>query len=278
MPTKTVTPTLQTGKVPGSTLKIIAMVCMVIDHIAATLLDRVLVSRGLMDAAGSQEAINSFLAQSNNSLIYNLDMIMRSIGRISFPIFCFLLIEGFLHTHNVRKYALNLGIFALLSEVPFDLAFSGKPFYLGYQNVFFTLFLGLLMLICLKKAEDKFPSDASSKGISWKQTLIKIVVILIFCLVAFLLQCDYNAIGILAIGIMYNLRHSKMSCIGAGCVVLTLMSLSEITCFLAMIPVYFYNGERGLKVKYPFYLFYPVHLLLLFGIACLMHIGGVSVV
>ena len=84
--------------------------------------------------------------------------------------------------------------------------------------------------------------------------------------------------GILTIVLMYNMRKNKMYCIGIGCAVLTLLSLNEITCFLAMIPVHFYNGKRGLNLKYPFYAFYPVHLLVLFAIAAGLGMAGVAVV
>lgn len=94
------------------------------------------------------------------------------------------------------------------------------------------------------------------------------------CTVATLLKTDYSAMGILTIVLMYNLRNNKMYCIGIGCAMLTLLSLNEITCFLAMIPVHFYNGKRGLNLKYPFYAFYPVHLLVLFAIAAVLGMAG----
>ena len=103
----------------GSTLKIIAMIAMLIDHIGAAVLVRVIRSTGDMS-------------------LYEGYTILRKIGRIAFPIFCFLLVEGFIHSSDKKKYALRLGIFALLSEVPFDLAFQSKVVGFEYQNVFFT--------------------------------------------------------------------------------------------------------------------------------------------
>ena len=151
-------------------------------------------------------------------------------------------------------YALNLGIFALVSEVPFDLAFAGKPFYLNYQNVF--------LHSVYRPCDDDFPcrrlmkkshQDGTNwRGANWKVSIGKLLVIVAACTVATLLKTDYSAMGILTIVLMYNLRNNKMYCIGIGCAVLTLLSLNEITCFLAMIPVHFYNGKRGLNLKYPF--------------------------
>ena len=255
MAATTAKPVKSAGKIPGSTLKIIAMVCMLIDHTAAVLFDRILISRGLLDAVNASDGGASFLSTGNTAVIYYAD------------------------THDVKKYALNLGIFALVSEIPFDLAFAGKPFYLDYQNVFFTLFIGLVMMIFLQKIDSKAQKDAGAwQRANWKVSVGKLLVIVAACAVATLLKTDYSAMGILTIVLMYNMRKNKMYCIGIGCAVLTLLSLNEITCFLAMIPVHFYNGKRGLNLKYPFYAFYPVHLLVLFAIAAVLGMAGVAVV
>ena len=103
MATTTVKPVKNAGKISGSTLKIIAMACMLIDHTAAVLFDRILISRGLLNAVNASDGGASFLSTGNTAVIYYADMIMRAIGRISFPIFCFLLIEGFMHTHDVKS-------------------------------------------------------------------------------------------------------------------------------------------------------------------------------
>lgn len=87
--------------------------------------------------------------------LYQTDMVLRGIGRVAFPIFCFLLVEGFLHTKNVWKYAGRLALFALVSEIPFDLAFQGEWLFMGYQNIFFTLLVGLLVMIAFQTAEEK---------------------------------------------------------------------------------------------------------------------------
>ena len=70
----------------------------------------------------------------------------RIIGRIAFPLYCFLLVEGFFHTGDIKKYLIRIGAFALISEIPFDLFLCGTWFYPGYQNVGVTFFIGLLLL------------------------------------------------------------------------------------------------------------------------------------
>ena len=100
-------------------LKMIAITTMLIDHVGAVLLPQY--------------------------------PILRIIGRIAFPIFCFLLVEGFMHTHDVIRYMTRIGLFALISEIPFDLLFYGRILDGTHQNVFFTLFIGLVMLYYLTK-------------------------------------------------------------------------------------------------------------------------------
>lgn len=104
---------------------------MLIDHIGAGVLGRLLVVRGMNEAAD----LNAWI-DANSTLVITYQM-MRFVGRLAFPIFCFLLIEGFEHTHDVKKYALRLLSFCLVSEIPFDLLFNGKILEFGYQNVIF---------------------------------------------------------------------------------------------------------------------------------------------
>src|SRR3712207_2561951 len=119
----------------GSTLKIIAVICMLIDHIAA-----ILILMGIFYKVIPCKNINP-----NISGIY---FFMRAIGRVCFPIFCFLLVEGYVHTSDKKKYALRMFIFALISEIPFNLAFANKAILPASRlnNVFFTLFLGIVLM------------------------------------------------------------------------------------------------------------------------------------
>ena len=119
--------------ISGSTLKIIAVVTMLIDHIGGIILARYIMASGYMDVAASGDinVINAWLTE--NSTLFTGYTIMRYIGRIAFPIYCFLLVEGFQRTGNVKKYAMRLGAFALISEVPFDLALTAKPVNFAYH-------------------------------------------------------------------------------------------------------------------------------------------------
>lgn len=208
------------GFISGGTLKIIAIVSMLIDHTAAV----------LVDPSTAQYTI------------------MRDIGRLAFPIFCFLLVEGFLHTKNVKRYAIRLGLFAMISEVPFDLAFANSIFNMNHQNVFFTLFIGLLVLITIQQFEHN--------------KIIVVLSIIIGCLAALFLQTDYSYFGILMILFFYLYQKEQVT--RAITVILLNVVLGQWIAGLSLIPISLYNGKRGISLKYLFYIFYPAHILILY--------------
>lgn len=258
-------PLLGKTGISGSTVKIIAIAVMLIDHIGAVIVERMLLNAGALYQ--TQEQLQQGIAyRQDEAVIATLllvDLILRMIGRLGFPIFCFLLIEGFMHTKNVWNYALRLGVFALISEVPFDLAFSGSFFYMDYQNVFFTLFIGLTVMI----AYDRIQRRENWPG--WQKKILGIIAILLGMGVAALLKTDYAAIGVLCVMIMFLFRKNRLHQVIAGCIAFCW----EITAPLAFVPIAMYNGKRGLNMKYVFYAFYPVHLLLLYIIARCMGIA-----
>lgn len=181
--------------------------------------------------------------------VYNL---MRDIGRMAFPIYCYLLVEGFLHTTDVKKYLTRLGLFALLSEIPFDLAITGKVLEFGHQNVFFTLFLGLVSIWVVDFIQKK------------RLPMTGYVVVFICLCTAWMMHTDYAYTGVLVIIVMYLLRRKKVLAFLAGCGLLLLFyGTGELPALVGIIFVALYNGRRGLNLKYFFYLFYPVHLALL---------------
>lgn len=116
------TEAIQAGAIQGkrgissAVLKNIAVVTMLIDHIGAVIVARLLVRNGLYEAMVNQEAYTAWVGQ--NGGMYGIYMAMRIIGRFAFPIYCFLLVEGFQKTHNVKKYLGRMFLFALISEVP----------------------------------------------------------------------------------------------------------------------------------------------------------------
>lgn len=236
----------------GNALKFIAIFTMLIDHIGAALIEY-----GIL-CSYDIDRMMMILETEEGMRWYLFDLVLRMIGRIAFPIFCFLLVEGFLHTRDERKYARNLLLFAFISEIPFDTAFFGSPFYLGAQNVYFTLFIGVVMMCFLRKYE----------GRQGMQTAVAAAA----CAAAFLLKSDYSYFGILIIAALYLLRNRRSKRFITTGVLAALESLPLFgTAALSLIPIACYNGERGkLRIKYFFYLFYPVHITLLIGLRYLL--------
>ena len=228
--------------VSGSGLKGIAVCAMIIDHIAEVILLS-LYHGGILEKTGL------FV------IVYTL---MRCIGRLAFPIFAFLLTEGYIHTGNVKRYLLRLGAFALISEVPFDLAVFGKVVDYSMQNVFFTLFFGLCTMYLIEKWENRLILQilAASFGVvlSWG------------------IRADYGGVGVILILAFYVFRYQKKEQMAFSAVVMVCMIERKWEiCYLAALPlIKWYNGTRGKGGKYFGYWFYPVHLAVLAGIRMLI--------
>lgn len=213
----------------GSILKLLAVLTMLIDHTALIF---------------AQEVGWMRMAVGPVTVYY----ILRRVGRLAFPLFCFLLVEGFVHTRSRKKYATGLLAFALISEVPWNYMVSGRYFCPDMQNVYFTLFLGVLLLCVLAwEAPD------------WKRGL---------CLAALyvlirLLHADYGFMGVMLIGILYVLRERRLERILFAFPLLS----GGIAALCAFVPINLYDGERGFikgrAMKYAFYLFYPLHVTVL---------------
>lgn len=245
--------------ISGNVLKIIAVISMLIDHTAATILERTILQRPSWGPVTHQ----------NFDQYYNFYTVLRTVGRMAFPIYCFLLVEGFTYTKNRAKYAMRLFFFALLSEVPFDMAFQRSFFDMSYNNVFFTLLIGLLVIMavdCIRKKirpDGKSGAQAFAVGVG-RVLLIAAALFAGYVMAEIVLRTDYGASGVLAVVIIYLLRENRMAGFALAVLALSFLSSpSEIAALLMLIPLYFYNGTRGRQIKYFFYAFYPVHLLIL---------------
>ncbi len=266
--------TPQTG-FPANFLKIFAALTMLIDHIAVTLVYANLAKEpgywNILTSEDSNEWMIS-LVPDNYKNLCSIYFILRRVGRIAFPLFAFLLVEGFIHTSNYKRYLTRVGICALAAEIPFNLVVTTASglytnldgvktsiFCWQYQNTVFTFFIGLLMLLGMRYFEAK---DATPKA-AFRQMLGQIACVVVAGLVSVLLRTDYNFFGILAIAVFYIFRHSKKMMILLGCLVFLQY---DIACLMAFIPIYMYNGIEvpARKLKYFFYIFYPAHLLVLF--------------
>lgn len=228
----------------GSGLKLIAILSMLIDHSALILAPAL---------SFMVTPLFSFLGKQMS--VYYL---MRRIGRLAFPIYCFLIGEGYAHTRDRVRYALRLLIFAAVSEIPFNLMVSGTLFSPDYQNVFFTLFLGVVLIHIYKNVKTSLP---------------KLLAMLAVLVVTWLLDTDYGVTGVVLILLLYIFRNQR----AVQAILAYPMLSGGIAAFCAFLPINLYNGKRGFigsgAFKYFFYLFYPLHMLLLVGIRYLLTVG-----
>ena len=221
----------------GTTLKIIAMISMVFDHTGDVFSPNV--------------------------------MWPRMIGRLAMPIFSFFIAEGFAHTRDKKKYLGRLGLFALISEIPFDLAFDGR-LGLGHQNIMLTFFLAGLALMLF----DRIRGGNGSEGerIPVVKTVLGVFAVAGIAALALLLRADYTVFAVIAVFLFYVLRQKHpllRSGVGVAFLALTRTIGYYAATGFSFIPLSLYNGQKGKGLKWLFYIFYPGHLLLL---AALKHI------
>ena len=211
----------------GTMLKIIAMVSMVSDHVG--------------------------------DLFFPGVMWLRMIGRLAMPIFSFCIAEGYAHTRDKNRYLLRMGIFALISEVPFDLAFEGKVGF-GHQNIMLTFFLSILALKIFDLIRGEEPRSIG-------KTVFDTLAVLVMAGLALLLRADYTIFAVIAVFLFYVLRNRHplvRSGVGVAFLALTRTMGYYCTTGFSLIPLLLYNGKRGRGLKWLFYAFYPGHLLALF--------------
>ncbi len=221
-------------------LKLIAVISMLIDHSAVLLhTELACLSAPLLTLFGRE---------------LTLYFIMRKIGRLAFPIFCFLICEGYLHTRNQKRYLLRLLMFAFISEIPFNLMQSGSLVLPAKQNVFFTLLFGALLIYIQEHVKTE-----------WHKAVLMLAVLF----AVLFLKPDYGSAGAALIVLIYLFRTRPALQVAAAFPLLS----GKITALAAFIPINMYNGQRGFiqsrALKYGFYLFYPVHILVLVGVKLL---------
>ena len=205
----------------GFNLKIIAIISMTIDHIG--------------------------------SILFPNLIILRIIGRIAFPIFAYLIAEGYFYTKNKYKYMLRLLIFAIISQVPYWLAL-GLSF-----NILFTFLLALSIL----KLEEILP-----RKIEFIPCSLFILSLAFFC--------DWSIFGVLYILAFYKFRENLNKQLASFIIIslikfffwqfingLIIQNLIQLGVFLAIPFLFLYNGKRGRNLKYLFYIYYPLHIFVL---------------
>ena len=225
-------------------LKWLALVTMTLDHIAEC------VVRGFVVAQGAS------LSQQYFQIIDTVYNAMRHLGRMTFPMFAFLMVEGFFKTRSRLKYIARMFLTALISEVPFDLMLYGKPVVWETQNTIFTLVIGLLVLQAMMYLEE------SCHYARWIILTFQAAVCGLGALTAYVCKTDYSHKGIALIVVFYLFYYYRTSAAVAGFCTFCWEPWS----FPAFVLIPFYNGVRKQRTKSFFYLYYPIHLLVLYFI------------
>ena len=233
-------------------LKWTAVVTMFIDHMTCCMLE----------IARNAEGQRMMYLLPQGEL---LDRIGRGIGRMAFPIYCFLLVEGFYHTRDRRRYLLRLLLLAVFSQPVFESALFYHPAH-RHLDTLFTLSIGLASIWVI----DMLRGICRNAGGRQASLLLRCALVLCGiaaagagCAVATVLRTDYRWGGVLAILLFYYLRGVREYAMAGGWIALSVYSESELLSFPAFLLIRLYNGERGRQNKYFFYLFYPAHLLVL---------------
>lgn len=266
------------------TLKLIAIFAMLIDHVAYIF---------------GTDFTGLFFPDSP-AAASNMVQIMRIIGRLTFPIMAYFIAEGCRRTSSINKYMFRMLIFGVLAQIPYTLAFNASNrlssataaigeaqgqfgthlVFFGFEpmNVLFTLAFGILAIIIYEKL---------------KRNILSYLLVIVIIVGAELLRLEYGAIGVIAVFVAYALPKKGLQLLGMGLVfsflylsggylqnvtdiinaqilftdTIAYIFLRGIGLWLgamtALVLIAFYNGRRGKKAKYMFYVFYPVHLLIL---------------
>ena len=213
----------------GAQLKYIAFLSMLIDHVNKALI----------------------YPNLNGGMLLHISDLFDILGRIAFPIFAFFIVEGYFKTRNRKKYLLNLLIFGVISEVPFDMFTSATFFNPRFNNVMFSLALCLITIWIIDVLKTKMPR------ILWY--FISLIIVAVMCLVAMFLAVDYDYHAIIIVYLLYVLYNKPVLSVILG----YLSIIKELWAFLGFGFILMYNGERGKQSKILNYCFYPVHLLIL---------------
>ena len=229
-------------------LQLVAMVTMLIDHIGV-----MLIMNGKL--YGYQEKLYRYVITLDEAKLYAiLYTICRTIGRISFPIFAFLFVEGFLRSQNLFKYFIRLLLLAIVSEIPFDLMVFNKWYDFSTQNVIWTYIVNFIILIFIKKIYDMYP-------------IFQLILTIIGGGICYIIKSDYAIEGTILIFIYYSFkldRNLRTLFTGITTFIYTISKRYGAGAISAFF-IHFYDGTKGpLELKKVHYIFYPLHMFILY--------------
>ena len=228
----------------GSTLKLIAIAAMLSGHITKFYFHH------FTGISAAWPTVTWFTIAGRAISFHQL---LLMFGKFAFPLFVFSLVEGFEKTHDRKKYGIRLLVLAILSEIPFDLMISGTIYDPEHNNVIITLFMGFLALCGLEYFK--------------KNRIISFLIVLGLFFASRYVNADFRSGGFLFILLLYGLRNEKI----LQCIIPPVLLPMKAMVFLSLLLTMFYNGKRGFIktpfLKYFFYAFYPLHMLVIYLLA-----------
>lgn len=203
---------------------------------------------------------------------------LTCVGRLAFPLFAFLCVEGYFHTRNFKRYMMRMLVFALLSEIPFDLMYGGTVFYPFHQNVLWTFLVGLMGIHWMECAR--------ISGNRLRYVLTAVISVILGFLLGTLGMTDYYGAGVLTVFVFYFFHGRSWWCLLGQFIGLYWINVELLRgqyypitilnyewhlheqglALLSLVFIWLYRGKQGYHTK-PFqwfcYAFYPVHMLIL---------------
>ena len=203
---------------------------------------------------------------------------LTCIGRIAYPIFAFMIVEGYTHTHDLRRYMLRILLWACLSEIPFNIMYGGSAFYPYHQNVLWTFLESLLLIILIEKCRRRFKKVLA--------TILFAGIVVWGFILGYATMVDYYGVGILTVLIFYFFREQtwknriiqficlyilNIELLGGYCYIFRIFGhdiefAQQGLAMLSLIPIWLYKGRQGFHnkiVQWACYAFYPVHIMIL---------------
>jgi TraX protein. len=240
--------TWKTPDITADALKIFAGVIMLIQNFSIIIIEKGMIH---LDQYTQQELSQALADDSDLMFLAGVGSVLQLIGGLAVPVFAFLLTEGFRHTSSYRNYLLSMVLFALITEIPYDFAMSRKLVDWSRQNALAAMCVCLLMLYFLRMFAQK-------KGFIYSVLRAGIVLCALFWVTLF--RAEYGLCMVLLTAIFYLLhdRNILKTILGGA------VSLLYVTGPLAFYAIWFYDERRrDILPKYVYYIFYPLHFLVL---------------
>ena len=242
----------KTPDITADGLKMFACITMLIQTVGIAVIEKGLIH---LDQY-TQESLNQAMSQDSRLMtLAGIGSIMQLIGGMAIPVFAFLLVEGFRNTSDYKKYLIRMIITALVSEIPYDLAIRGKVWDFSSQNAMITMCICLIMLKCMELFSDSTRFAGS---------MVRILIMIAAIVWVSILRAEYGLCMVLLVTVFYVFDTRNVLKTVLGCII----SLMYVTGPIAFYGIWCYTGERKDRInKYVYYVFYPVHLLVLGVIA-----------